>query len=237
MACDAMSSRRDLILGGMLLAATGGAVLARPRSLDKAVGPTPQAFGAAIPSRIGDYHRREADEIVLPDRDSDSLALYQQYVARTYAAPGLASISLLIAYGAAQDYTLQVHRPESCYPPAGFTLSPSHQVTLPGRPGIDAVTLTARRIDRNDRLLYWTRVDNAFPDSLWEQRWVTMRALLSRRVPDGVLVRMSTADDGPAALAALIRFNAMLLASVAPVARALLLGGAADGVSTAEPTA
>lgn len=233
MAGDAMSSRRELLLGGMLLAATGGTMLARPRPSDDAAGPTPHAFGAAIPSRIGEYRRREADEIVLPDRDSDSLTVYQQYIARTYAAPGRAPISLLIAYGAAQDYTLQLHRPESCYPPVGFTLSPSHRITLPGTPAIDAVTLAARRIDRNDRLLYWTRVGDAFPDSLWGQRWVTLRALLSRRVPDGVLVRLSTADDDPAALAALIRFNAMLLAGVAPVARALLLGAA----SAAGPTA
>lgn len=230
------TSRRDLLLGGMLLAAAGGAVFARPRPSDGAVGPTPHAFDAAIPSRIGAYRRREADEIVLPDRDSDSLTVYQQYVARTYAAPGLAPVSLLIAYGAAQDYTLQLHRPENCYPPAGFALSPSRRLTLPGTPAIDAVTLAARRIDRNDRLLYWTRVDDTFPDSLWGQRWVTVRALLSRRIPDGVLVRLST-DDDPAALAALVRFNALLLASVAPVARALLLGGLPGGISAAAPTA
>ena len=229
------TSRRDLLLGGMLLAAAGGAVFARPRPSDGAVGPTPQAFDAAIPSRIGAYRRREADEIVLPDRDSDSLTVYQQYVARTYAAPGLAPVSLLIAYGAAQDYTLQLHRPENCYPPAGFALSPSRRLTLPGTPAIDAVTLAARRIDRNDRLLYWTRVDDTFPDSLWAQRWVTVRALLSHRIPDGVLVRLST-DDDPAALAALVRFNALLLASVAPVARALLLGGLPGGISAAGPT-
>lgn len=234
---DATSSRRELLLGGMLLAAAGGGELARPRPLAGATGPPPHAFDAAIPSRIGDYRRREADEIILPDRDSDSLTVYQQYVARTYVAPGFTPISLLIAYGAAQDYTLQLHRPESCYPPAGFTLSPSHRLTLPGRPSIDAVTLAARRIDRYDRLLYWTRVGDAFPDSLWGQRWVTMGALLSRRVPDGVLLRLSTADDDPAALATLIRFNAMLLASVAPVARALLLGGAANAVSAVGPKA
>lgn len=225
MAGNNTASRRELLLGGMLLTATAGAVFAQPRTAAGTVGPTPRVFAAAIPSRIGPYSRREADEIVMPDRDSDSLTVYQQYIARTYAGPGLAPISMLIAYGAAQDYTLQLHRPESCYPPAGFALSPSRRLTLPGTPVIDAVTLAAQRIDRNDRLLYWTRVGDAFPDSLWDQRWVTVRALLARRVPDGVLVRLSTADDDPAALAALVRFNAMLLASVAPVARALLLGG------------
>ena len=227
------TSRRDLLFGGMLLAATGAAVFARPRPAAGSASPSPQAFEAAIPARIGPYRRREADEIVLPERDSDSLTVYQQYVARTYAAPGLAPITLLIAYGAAQDYTLQVHRPESCYPPAGFALSSSERLVLPGSPAIDAVTLTATRIDRNDRLLYWTRVGDAFPDSLWGQRWVTFRALLARGVPDGVLVRLSTTDDGPAALAAMIRFNALLLAGVGPAARALLLGP----ITPAEPTA
>lgn len=217
-------SRRDLVLGGMLLVTAAGTVLAKPRVTAQSGEPSQQAFAAAIPERIGRYRRRAADEIVLPDRDSDSLTVYQQYVARTYAAPGLAPISMLIAYGAAQDYALQLHRPESCYPPAGFSLSPSRRLTLPGSLALPAVTLTARRIDRNDRLLYWTRVGDAFPDSLWGQRWVTMRALLARRVPDGVLVRLSTADDGVNALVALIRFNALLLASVAPAARRLLLG-------------
>ncbi len=207
----------------MLLTATAGAALARPQSDRSREQPSPEAFAAAIPSRIGPYHRRTADEIVLPDRDNDSLTVYQQYVARTYAAPGLAPITLLIAYGAAQDYALQLHRPESCYPAAGFALSPSRTLVLPGRPVIDAVTLTARRIDRSDRLLYWTRVGDAFPDTLWSQRWVTLRAMMRRYVPDGVLVRLSTADD-PTALAAMVRFNALLLAAVAPVARTLILG-------------
>lgn len=229
-------SRRDLLFGGMLLATAGAAILAKPGVSARPNNLTPRAFARAIPSRIGRYHRRATDEIVLPDRDSDSLTVYQQYVARTYAAPGLLPISMLIAYGAAQDYTLQVHRPESCYPPAGFALSTSHRLTLPGElgvPAIPAVTLTAHRIDRNDRLLYWTRVGDAFPDSLWRQRWVTMRALLGRHVPDGVLVRLSTADEGPEALAALIGFNALLLASIASTVRGLLLGSVSPAGSTA----
>lgn len=218
----ATASRRDLLLGGLLLAASGGAALARPRAAPSRVDPA--AFDAAIPARIGPYGRQQADEIVLPDRDGDSLAVYQQYVARTYAAPGLAPVTVLIAYGEAQDYALQLHRPESCYPSSGFTLSPSRALVLPGPPAIDAVTLTAKRIDRQDRLLYWTRVGAAFPASLWGQRWVTLRALLARRVPDGVLVRLSTPDDGPAALATLVGFNALLLAQAGPLARRLMLG-------------
>ncbi len=219
------SSRRDVLLGGMLLTAAAAAAWAQRRAQPQATSAmAPTDFDRAIPSRIGPYHRRAADEIVLPDRDGDSLAVYQQYVARTYVAAGQAPITLLIAYGAAQNYALQLHRPESCYPPAGFTLSPSRTLILPGAPAIDAVTLTARRIDRDDRLLYWTRIGAVFPSSLWAQRWVTLSALLGGHAPDGVLVRLSTGADDPAALSNLVRFNAWLLASVDPAARALLLG-------------
>lgn len=219
--------RRQLILGGTLLAAAGTAFVARPRRAYAALAP--ERLDAAIPTTLGDYRYRPGDDIILPDRDDDSLKVYQQYVARTYVAPGAPPISLLIAYGAAQDYALQVHRPESCYPPAGFALGASRTIALPirGVGTIDAVALTARRLDRVDHILYWTRVGDAYPDTLWRQRAVMVRQLLARRVPDGVLVRLSTQGDDAPALARLAAFNALLLAAIAPAGRGLLLGASA----------
>lgn len=106
--------RRELLFGGILLGTAGIAMVASPAPL-----PPPgdaAAFDRAVPLRIGPYRYASAAGVVVPQRDELSTLLYDRYLARTYVAPDRPPVMLLIAYGSTQDYGLQVHRPESCYP-------------------------------------------------------------------------------------------------------------------------
>ena len=78
-----------------------------------------------IPRQIGPWQFVNEDGLVVAvaDEDSGPRDGYDQLVTRTYAAPGLPTVMLLLAYGSTQGGSLQLHRPETCYPGQGFGLS------------------------------------------------------------------------------------------------------------------
>ena len=216
--------RRQFVFGSMLLG--GAAVAAVARAPATPVMVSQEALEAAIPRQIGRYRQSPTTDIVLPPRDELSKAIYDRYVARGYVAAGLPPIMLLVAYGGTQDYTLQLHRPESCYPASGWAIGPSQPVTMPlGRQMIHATTLSATRPGRHDQLLYWTRIGGIFPGSNWAGRMELLRGAMMRKIPDGVLVRLSTPSlDTAAAIDAMQQFNMDLLAGLGADGRRLLLG-------------
>jgi EpsI family protein len=217
--------RRGFLLGGMLVAGVAGAAAARP---DRRASPiSQQALEQAIPARLDAYRSVESFNAVLPPQDELSRRIYDRYIARAYVAPGRSPIVLVVAYGSTQDYGFQLHRPETCYPASGWDLGPSRQVALalPDGRGIRGKSMSADRPGRREQLVYWTRIGGSFPVDLWEGRLEIMRRALQRRVPDGVLVRLSTDARSPAAaIDALVDFNTRLLAALSPEGRALLLG-------------
>ena len=223
-----MLDRRQFLGGSLLLAGTGAAWLAQP-----APGKAPisqRGLDAAIPSAIGAYRAATATEIVLPPQDEVGRSIYDRYVARAYLVPDRPPIVALIAYGATQDYQLQLHRPESCYPASGWSLQHSRQLRIPLANGdvLPAVAVEARRAGRREQILVWTRIGDRFPVDSWGERWLILQGALRRRLPDGAIVRLSTPmGSGDDALNNLIDFNRMLLASTGAPARALLLGAPA----------
>jgi EpsI family protein len=167
---------------------------------------------------------------VAPERENSlSRQLYSQSVARLYARGDDAFAMLLIAYGDTQSDTLQLHRPEVCYPAFGMEITenrPVHiavapQISIPGR---DLVAINA---ERQEFITYWTRIGQALPTSGSEQRAAKLRNAMAGFIPDGVLTRVSTiADDPTKAFASNQQFIADLLAAVRPVVRRVLTGDA-----------
>jgi EpsI family protein len=133
---------------------------------------------------------------------------------------------LLIAYGNTQSDTLQLHRPEVCYPFFGFEVTDNRPtefalgngLTLPGR------NLVARQPGREERISYWTRIGEYLPVDNSEQRRMRFKTALDGIIPDGVLVRVSNMlpEDGPA-FALNNRFVADLLRAVPPSIRPALI--------------
>src|SRR5690606_22844000 len=107
------------------------------------------------------WTKRDTNAIVVPEsEDSLSARLYSQTLGRLYTRGDNDFVMMLIAYGDTQNDTLQLHRPEVCYPAFGFELTQSSRtsialdrnVSIPGR------TLTASMPDRIEHITYWTRI-------------------------------------------------------------------------------
>ncbi len=220
-----MIGRRDMLLGGIFLAGLGaeGALgLARRRPAAR-----PAPIDALLPQRVADWQAAPEAAPLLPQRDSYVDQIYDDYVARSYVRPGAPPVIVLIAYGQAQGGGIEVHRPESCYPPYGYALSPSREVRLDlqGR-DVAATALTATLEGRADQILYWVRVGETFPVSRWQAGVAVAGAALAGRVLDGILVRLSmVVDDAASGQRTLEEFASQLVRS-SPAALAGLLVGA-----------
>lgn len=178
-----------------------------------------------LPARMGPWISGAADDVVIaPDALSDSV--YQSLAAKRYSAPGVPPITLVVAYGAAQSYETQLHRPEICYPASGFWIEAQGADDLRLPPGpLPASVLRARRGDRADTVLYWSRIGTSHPQGLWPQRFAIMRSALSQGGADGVLVRISrTSVRADQDRIALSNFARTMWAALAEPERALLFG-------------
>lgn len=220
-----MITRRDAIVGACL--ATGGlaalAVSPAPRTGISAVD-----LDAVLPDAVGSRRADEAtDAILLPDENLASDE-YDQLAVKRYFAPGLLPVTMVAAYGAAQSYATQLHRPELCYPASGFDISAPRSVAVPIGDGIiPARAISARRGRRTDAILYWTRIGDAFPVGTWSQRWTIVENALGGITADGMLVRLSfddlTVENWEAALS---EFASALFDAGGPEAKRLLFGTA-----------
>lgn len=229
-----MINRRDLMIGGACVAAAAGAEVLRPRHRVALLGD--RKLETLIPKSFGAWEARESDGLVTPQSE-DSLAarLYNQSVGRTYAGPDNSLVMLLIAYGNTQSDTLQLHRPEICYPAFGFAITENRAARfdvgngaqIPGR------NLVASSPGRDERISYWTRLGEYLPTSNTEQRQMKFRTALAGIIPDGVLVRISnTLPDDEQGFGVNERFAADLLRAVpADVRPALVTTALADRVT------
>jgi EpsI family protein len=227
-------SRRALLVGAAQASTAAVAYAAMPRRPANRLAQ--HSLDTLIPAAIGDWRWVSSAGVVTTTETSDDDG-YDQQLKRVYAAPGKPGIMLLIAYGSTQGGSLQLHRPETCYPGQGFRLADFRTVELSlGAPPtrVAARAFTAQRDDRIERLLYWTRIADAFPRNTAGEYRAILGSVMSGTIPDGILVRVSTlgtdiaeSDTGLAQFA-----EAMVLAAPA-AGRALLVGGAG---SDAAPT-
>jgi EpsI family protein len=221
------SSRRELLLGGTLACAAAAAGAMRLSS--DAGAPTGRApLEQLIPGRIGQWVREPFADVLIPQGEVQEDKAYDDLFTGYYAAPGGGGIMLLVAYGSAQVGDTELHRPEVCYPAAGFQLErwPDVVLSLPGQ-RVRAVVMTARAPDRTEQMLYWSRIGGDFPTSSLAQRWAILRQSLRGAVPDGVLVRMSTIGaDRAAGVQTLESFAGEMVAAGGPVLHQMLLGRA-----------
>lgn len=220
-------SRRALLVGVAQAGTAAAAYAAMPRRpADRLMK---NSLEKLIPHQIGDWRWVSNSGVVTTSEVADDDA-YDQQLMRVYAAPNQPRIMLLIAYGSTQGGSLQLHRPETCYPGQGFSLADFSDVDLslgvPARP-VAARAFTAQRDDRIERLLYWTRIADAFPRNTAGEYRAILASVMAGTVPDGILVRVSTLGaDTANSDAGLARFAAAMVLAAPPQGRALLIGGA-----------
>ena len=217
--------RRETLIGGAFLAAAAAGFALKPRQTENLLGTA--KLDDLVPKAIGPWQFNTASGLVLPPADQLRDALYSQLLTRTYVS-GNAAAMLLIAYSGAQDGTVQVHRPEVCYPASGYRLTQQapHAVSLAPGVAVPARAITAETEVRREQLIYWTRLGRHFPTRWIEQREAVTAENFAGMIPDGVLVRISSTGPGDQ-LPLLDGFARALFGVVGPRMRQVLLGPAA----------
>lgn len=219
-------ARRDILVGGMCCL---GAVLGSSASVWSAPRPLPDGgLSALIPEHIGEWSLASTHGVVIAEGDDRARGPYDDLLTRIYQSMMSPPVTLLVAYIGSQRASVRLHRPEACYPAAGFTLVDREPVRLmlPGVHPVSAQMILARTPTRSEQLLYWTRVGAEFPTSNVAQLGAFVRANLSGSVPDAVLVRLSVpGSDRARAWAACQTFLSALIAGSSPEAARVLFGG------------
>lgn len=186
-----------------------------------------------VPERIADWRFSTASGLILPPQDQLSRALYEQLLTRVYVTEAAKpSVMLAIAYSSVQEGRLQVHRPDVCYPAAGFTIASNELVRVDVGPGlsIPARFLVADRGSRRECVLYWTRIGPSLATGWSQQRWIMATANLQGYIADGLLARLSViSSDISGARQELELFLRAMLLKTDPAGQQLLIGKRYDG--------
>jgi EpsI family protein len=161
-----------------------------------------------------------------PEQQSVLEKIYDQTLSRTYVDAKGERVMLSIAYGGDQSKALQLHLPEVCYVAQGFQMVAEKPDALSTRFGtLPVKRLVARQEQRNEPITYWVTIGDKAVMSGIEQKLQRLAYGLSGKIPDGMLVRVSTIQpDAAAAYQVQDRFINQLLGVMSAHDRARLLG-------------
>ena len=185
---------------------------------------------AAVPAAFAGW-RIDPDVAPLspaPDVQANLARLYRQIVARTYVNGAGERMMLTVAHGGDQSDALKAHRQEVCYRAQGFSVSRLERGALAaaGR-RVPVTRFLAARGERIEPVTYWFTMGDRVVLGRLERLGVQLENGLRGRVPDGLLVRVSTLDADPArAHARQAAFVAALGAALSGPHAARLLGAA-----------
>ncbi len=218
-------TRRHILMGAAMTATSAFAFIREPKATVARM--KDGELEKLVPTQIGRWTFETRSGLVLPVDDPLVNSLYTNVLTRVYVTDNGPPIMLLIAYSNTQNGMLQLHRPEVCYPAGGYSLSETKivRVALGSHRDIPTRFFSAEGASRNEQVLYWTRIGEETPTSWIEQRAAVVRANLNRVIPDGILVRVSSAlPDFSSAKPLLEEFVSSLVAELTPRARKLLIG-------------
>ncbi len=158
----------------------------------------PISLAQAIPESFGDWH---IDTSIVPINPSPDVqarldAIYNQTLARTYANSKGQRIMLSVAYGADQSGDgSQVHRPEFCYTAQGFRITLNDIGDVLTQYGVLPVRrLLAVQGSRVEPITYWITVGDRATLPGISRKLSQIAYGLTGKVPDGMLVRVSSID-------------------------------------------
>lgn len=221
-----MAIKNVMILAMMLFAACLGVALRANIILADELPPinlktmVPIAFGGWL------EQPNASVQIIDPQQKETLERIYSDTLSRTYVSRQGYRIMLSIAYGKNQSKALELHAPEICYPAQGFALLSKQKVTLdlPDSP-ILATRLRTNLDQRFEPITYWTVVGDHITTNAVEKRLTEMRYAMHGRIPDGMLVRVSSIDkDTDNAYVIQDRFARDLIQAIAPDQRSRFAG-------------
>ncbi len=217
-----------------------GVAMAGTSALTGALTPTQKVadaranfnLDAMIPKSFAGWTIDNSVVPLTPDPNQKELiaALYDQTLSRTYVNAQGQRVMLSIAYGGDQSKQLQLHLPEVCYVAQGFDMLKDRRDELAtGFGKLPVKRLVARQNARNEPITYWVTIGDKAVMSGLDQKMQRFLYGLSGRIPDGMLVRVSTIEaDESNAYKVQDRFVKQMLGALDPQARSRLLGAATN---------
>lgn len=188
--------KKPILLGLLMLIAAGLTVAATPTKHMADEGPKID-LEQMIPKSFGRWQLDPsvAPITVAPDVQAKLDEIYNQTLARTYVNDKGQRVMLSIAYGGDQSDAMRAHRPEVCYAGQGFQIVRALISQMVTDFGILPVKrLIAINGARHEPISYWIVVgDQVVHDGLG-QKLAQLRYGLTGKIPDGMLVRVSTID-------------------------------------------
>lgn len=183
-----------LIIAAMVLAAIGGELL-RP-SFRLADHKPKIVLESQIPETFGEWTVDKSIRPVVPDPSLQAMldSLYSQTLARTYINAKGERVMLSIAYGSDQsNEATAVHRPEFCYSAQGFRVRGLESATMSiGGVRVPAGRVLAQLGQRVEPITYWVTLDEAATLPGVGRKIQQIRYGLQGKIPDGMLVRVSS---------------------------------------------
>lgn len=193
-----MSVYKSISILSLLVLAFLAAVLLKPdlSSVDNKI----PNLKSIIPERFNDWkmvqnHYQPISVSVEDERNIDQP--YDAILMETFQNNSTGeTIMLAVAYGANQQQEIKIHRPELCYPAQGFKIEMlsdlPYEVEL--NKSVYRFNLTkiiSQSKQRKELTLYWIRIGDTISSNPWKIRWNILKGGLSKKVPDGILVRTS----------------------------------------------
>ena len=219
-------SRMAFVIAALMIAASIGAVVARP---DRNAAPPRPTFSleAMIPKQFGGWREepRGIVQLVNPQQQAALDAVYGQVLERVYVNSDGYRIMLSVAYGSDHRGSFRTHEPEYCYPGAGFVLHRREVTKLETPFGeLPVRRLFTSKGPRQEPVTYWIKVgDKAVRPS--QSKLVELSYVLTGRTPDGMLFRVSSIDPEQGRANRMHdQFINQLLKAVSPVERMRLSG-------------
>lgn len=220
-------AKKPLVLCLLMLTAAGLAIAATP-TVRLADLRAKIDLETLIPESFGDWtiDRSIVPLMISPDAQAVLDKIYSQTLARTYRDAAGQRVMLSIAYGGDQSDALQVHAPEVCYAAQGFDVARGMVAELVTRYGtLPVKRLTAVKGSRREPITYWITIGERVTTSGIRQKLAQLRYGLTGKIPDGMLVRVSTiGSDTTQAYAVQEQFIHKLLAELHDGDRARVIG-------------
>ena len=152
-------------------------------------------FEQIIPKQFSDWTIIDDIPVIIadPEMQNNIDEIYSQTVTRTYINKNNEAIMLSIAYGVDQSDSMQVHKPEVCYPAQGFNLLKSVDDIL----NINGVQIPIRKLNtqlrnRNEFVTYWILVGDRVIAGNLGRKLHQLKYGFKGEIPSGLLFRVSS---------------------------------------------
>lgn len=151
---------------------------------------------AMIPMAFGDWalDKSVIPLLASPDVQEKIDSIYNQVLSRTYINSNMQRVMVSIAYGSNQSDSMQIHKPEVCYPAQGFQIRRNNINDLLE---LDSKKLNVQRLiaykgSRVEPITYWIRVGDVSDFRSFRLKLEKLKFGLSGKIPDGLLFRVSS---------------------------------------------